>query len=186
MFKKTKALLCSLVVLGGLGLVACQQTDNGDDFEQNSSHFESPVEEMYIIGSAWNSWGVNTIKEANPSCEFKKVSSTEYTYDAVVTADMVKDDAKVEFKFIASNSWSVQYGMEDVDFDACNKAFKDLFPGKKKEDWKKDSSDRSNIEVTAAGTYHVKYNPFNFRQDDAGLGLSYKFTIDFTAAAPAA
>lgn len=188
MFNKTKVLLCSLAVLGGLGLVACnQQPDERDSFEQNSTSFVGY--EMYIVGNGWNNWGVDTIKEANPSCKFTKVNSTEFTFDAVVTADMVtgNDDKgnpkKAEFKFVASNSWSEQYGMEDVDFDACNKAFKDLFPGKTKESWKGASNNRTNVAVDQAGTFHIKYNPLDFRAD--GEGRLFKFVIDFTAATAA-
>ncbi len=184
MFNKTKVLLCSLAVLGGLGLVACnQQPDERDSFEQNTNKFEAN-EEMYIIGSHWHGWdNIKTIKEANPSCRFTRVTSNEYTFDAVVTADMVANGANAEFKFIASNSWNVQYGMEDVDFDECNAAFKALFPDKTKESWNQGSSNRSNVTVNKAGTYHISYDPYNFKTDDAGR--SFKFVIDFTAATAA-
>ena len=93
-------------------------------------------------------------------------------------------DAWCGFKFIASNAWAVQYGMEDVDFENSNEAFRQMAGSK--EDYKKGSSDRNNIVVTAPGTFHIEYNPFNFVsvETDNGAGnYTCKFTIEFTPAA---
>ena len=129
-----------------------------------------------------------TIKEANPSCAFTHVegSKTKLEYTAVVTAEMAA--GYVGFKFIESNKWDVQYGMEDVDLDSCNDAFKKLYEGKTHEDFKEGSKNRTNIlngtNAAFEGSYHIVYNPIDFRSND--VGGSYKFVIDFTPAAKAA
>ncbi len=177
MFSKTKMLLCAVALVG---LVGC--SGSGDEFEQNNSQYVAPEETMYVIGSHWNSWTPDTIAEANPSCKFLRQGETSiYYYDFEVTDTMATESPM--FKFIAGSSWDVQYGMEDVDFDACNDAFKALFPGKTKEDWKEGTGNRSNIELTGdcVGSYHITYNPYDLRSDDEGRG--FKFVINFTAAA---
>jgi hypothetical protein len=180
MFNK-KLLLAALAVLGTTAaLVGCAEPE----FEQNTSSYEVPEETMYIIGSHWNSWNPATIAEANPSCKFTRSAENQsiYEYDLTVTQEMV--NAWCGFKFIASNAWAVQYGMEDVDFENSNEAFRQMAGSK--EDYKKGSSDRNNIVVTAPGTFHIEYNPFNFVsvETDNGAGnYTCKFTIEFTPAA---
>jgi len=176
---------------GLMALCACGSTkkSSDDEFVVNSNKFEFTAE-MYIIGSHWNGWDPKTIKEANPSCAFTHVegSKTKLEYTALVTAEMVASEGGVAFKFIASNSWSVQYGMEDVDLDSCNDAFKKLYEGKTHEDFKEGSSNRTNVlngtNAAFVGSYHIVYNAIDFRSND--VGGSYKFVIDFTPAAQAA
>ncbi len=176
MFSKTKMLLCAVALVG---LVGC--SGSGDEFEQNNSHYVAPEETMYIIGSHWNDWTPDTIKDADPSCKFLRQGETNiYYYDFEVTDEMATEGPM--FKFIAGPSWDIQYGMEDVDLDACNAAFKALFPGKTKEDWSEEKN-RSNINLTGdcVGSYHIVYNPYDLRTDDGGRG--FKFVINFTPAA---
>lgn len=185
--KKSVALAfaASLMALCACGSNQAKKTD--DEFEVNSNHFEFSAE-MYIVGSGWNNWDPKTIKEANPSCAFTHVegSKTKLEYTAVVTAEMAA--GYVGFKFIESNKWDVQYGMEDVDLDSCNDAFKKLYEGKTHEDFKEGSNNRTNIlngtNAAFEGSYHIVYNPIDFRSND--VGGSYKFVIDFTPAAKAA
>ena len=171
MFKMKKILL----VGGALLLLAGCSKPAEPEFEQN----EDPVIEgfsMYIIGSHWNNWDTKTIKEANPSCAFTYDEKTKlYVYDATITEEMLT--GWVGFKFISSNSWDSQYGMEDVDYSICNDTFKTMVGDKAQ--YTKGASDRSNIVATVAGTYHITYNPADFRSDtlDNGNTHSYKFGI---------
>ena len=180
MFNK-KLLLGALAVLGTTAaLIGCSTEP---EFEQNTSSYEVPEETMYIIGSHWNSWTPATIAEAEPSCRFTRSAEDPNIYEIDVTVTQAMIDAWCGFKFIAGNSWSVQFGMEDVDFENSNAAFRAAHGNK--EDYKKGSSDRSNIEVKTPGTYHIEYNPFNFAsvETDNGAGnYTCKFVIEFTPA----
>ncbi|MDY4158646.1 MAG: hypothetical protein SOY02_00095 [Candidatus Onthovivens sp.] len=168
MFKMKKILL----VGGALLLLAgCSEPE----FEQN----EDPIVEgfsMYIVGSHWNNWEPSTIKEANPSCAFTYDEATKlYVYDATVTADMLK--GWVGFKFISGNSWDSQYGMEDIDYSICNDTFTTMVGVKAQ--YKEGAKNRSNIVAKVAGTYHITYNPADFRSDTIkdGVTHTYKFGI---------
>jgi hypothetical protein len=199
-----KKLFIGLFVLLGLfTLAACNQETkvespsiNEGEFDQNEETFIPDIQ-MYAIGSHWNNWDTASIKEANPSCAFVKDENsagldTKYTYTVTVTEEMAA--GWVGFKFIDSNSWSVQYGMEDVDFSRCNEAFLNLI-GDQNEDGKVDNedkvakfskptSDRSNIEVTAVGTYVIEYYPYNFESSKTDVtSYSCKFVVTFTPAA---
>ena len=180
MFNK-KLLLAALAVLGTTAaLVGCAEPE----FEQNTSSYDVPEETMYIVGSHWNSWNPATIASANPSCKFTRSAENQsiYEYDFTVTQEMV--NASCGFKFIGSDSWSVQYGMEDVDFENSNAAFVTMAGSK--ENYKNGATNRSDIKVKTPGTFHIEYNPFNFVtvETDNGAGnYTCKFTIEFTPAA---
>lgn len=171
MFKMKKILL----VGGALLLLAGCSKPAEPEFEQN----EDPIVEgftMYIIGSHWNNWDTKTIKEANPSCAFTYDEETKlYVYDATITEEMLT--GWVGFKFISSNSWDSQYGMEDVDYSICNDTFTTMVGDKTQ--YKEGTGNRSNIVATVAGTYHITYNPADFRSDtlDNGNTHGYKFGI---------
>lgn len=170
MFKMKKILL-----VGGALFLLAGCTPAEPEFEQN----EDPVIEgfsMYIIGSHWNKWKPESIKEADPSCAFTYDEATKlYVYDATITDEMVKGE--IAFKFISSNAWASQYGMEDIDYSICNDTFKTMVGDKAK--YTKGASDRSNIVATVAGTYHITYNPADFRSDTIkdGVTHTYKFGI---------
>ena len=59
----------------------------------------------------------------------------------------------------------------------CNDTFKTMVGDKAK--YTQAASDRSNIVATVAGTYHITYNPADFRSDtlDNGNTHGYKFGI---------
>lgn len=192
MFNK-KALLAAVLLLGTAGgLVAC----GDNEFEQNTGEYVAPEETMYIVGSHWNNWWGDNDKDGKLDQpvqeEFKFTRSAKnsniYEIDLVVTAEMAA--GWVGFKFTAQPGWAVQYGMEDVDYDGCNKAFLDIIAKPNKNDLTGPSSNRSNVEfksgANVAGTYHIEYSPFNFASTavDNGAGTyGEKFTIQFTPAA---
>ena len=188
MFNKKNLLAALLLLSTAGGLVACgeQPTEEptvDNEFEQNTD--ESMFEEasMYVIGSHWNNWDPGTIKEAE-GCTFTKSATIPncLEIDVVVTAEMLT--GWVGFKFIAGPSWSIQYGMEDIDWTKSNDAFKALFPDGK-EVFKEGTSNRNNVVATAAGTYHIEYYPLNFESTtlDNGNTHSNKFVVTFTPAA---
>lgn len=189
MLKKGLALFGAVLMLASVS--AC---DSGTKWEQNSNSFEKPENAMYIIGSSWNSWAPDTIKEANPSCKFSDVADSE---TKVFTVEITEELNKAwwGFKFISSNAWADQYGAEDVDFEKCNDAFKALF---KNEDgtlmtyadyqvkFAEGKSNRSNISLSGVegcvGTYKITYDPYNFETiTGAKTEYSHKFVIDFAA-----
>ncbi len=182
MFSKTKLLLCTFALFG---LVACGNNAGGDDeFEQNTGSFQAPVPTMYIVGSHWANWDP-AAAAADPELAFtmKAGSSSVMEYDVTLTSEMLA--GYVGFKFVAGGSWDVQYGMEDIDFDSCNEAFRNLFPGREKNSWKEGTNNRSNVQgyddnSLAAGVYHIEYDSLNVKTDMDSLG--YKFVINFTAA----
>ena len=205
-----KKLFIGLFVLLGLfSLAACQlpieipglndgedDAPAADEFDQNENEFV-PENNMWIIGSHFNSWDPATIDQANPSCKFVKDEAssgldTKYVYTVVVTQDMI--DSWCGFKFIAQNDWSpAQFGMEDVDFEKSNEAFLNMI-GDVNEDGKVDAQDkyffhegtsnRNNVVITAPGTYVIEYYPYNFASEEVGgVPYSCKFAIQFTPAA---
>jgi len=174
MFKRTKSLFCGIAAILLLAGCGGQPSTGDDDFDQNNKP-QGQGFEMYVIGSNWNSWNPDTIKEA-AGCAFKKDASTGvYTIDLTITDEMA---GKAEFKFIATNSWNDQYGMEDVNWEASNDAFKNQYPGKTKHDWHEGTSNRSNIKVVTSGSWHIEYNPANFTGEEfEGVPYANKFTI---------
>lgn len=188
MFNK-KVLLAAVLLLGTAGgLVACGE-EAGNEFEQNTDESQFEEAAMYVIGSHWNGWSESTIKEAE-GCKFTKSATIPncLEIDIVVTEAMMEEADYIGFKFIASNSWTAQYGMEDIDYTKSNDAFKNLYKNedgtvKDKTSWSEGSSNRSNIEVKAAGTYHVEYYPLNFDNITLPNGNSHsnKFVITYTA-----
>ncbi len=199
MFKKKSLFAFGMATLALCGvLTACNdKEENPDDFFETSEVTPDGFE-MYIVGSNWNNWDTATIKEADPSCTFTKASSTEYTFNAVVTEEM--NAGWWGFKFIADNSWTSQYGMEDIDYENCNDAFKAIVTAANPDvvdyasyqaKFKEGSSNRSNVSFPgtegAVGTYTVKYNPINFDTVDANsITYTKKFVVDFTPASKAA
>lgn len=159
---KKKILLLGITALACLSLASCG--DDDQSFDQTSATGSGIS--MYIIGSHWNNWTTDTIKEASdPSCTFTKNSSGYFEYTATVTTEMAS--GLWGFKFIASNSWSDQYGIEDVDFANCNQAFKDVV-GADTETFTGSTTNRGNITKsssyagTGVGTYKIVYDPTNF------------------------
>lgn len=180
MFNK-KLLLSALLLVSLAGVAGCANTttpDTGDDFEQNTdtSLFEPAT--MYVVGSNWNSWTPATIETAE-GCAFEKSADTPNCLEIDITIE-----TSGQFKFIAGPSWSTQYGMEDVDFEKSNQAFKDAI-GKDKSEFKEGTGNRSNIEISVPGSLHIEYYPLNFDtvQLDNGNTHSFKFVIEFTPAA---
>lgn len=183
MFKKTKTLFCGLAALLLLAGCGGQGTtnDNDDDFNQNKDPHGQGFT-MYVVGSDWNNWDPPTITEAE-GCAFKKDEATGlYTIDLVITEEMAAVDRFCAFKFISSNSWSSQYGMEDLNWEKCDDTFKNQYkeknPDLKKTYWHEGTSNRSNIEAYVAGTWHIEYNPANFTSEEVdGVPYTNKFTI---------
>lgn len=180
MFKKAKLLLlgaAALVSLVGCGESQKEVCSPDDEFCQN----ENPTVqgfEMYVIGSHWNSWDPATIKSAE-GCAFAKQSDGTYIWSATITQEMV--DAWCGFKFIADNSWGSQYGMEDVNYNKSNDAFKEMVG--EKSNYVKGTSDRSNIEIKKAGTVEVVFDPANFESEQTtATTYTNKFAVTFTVA----
>ena len=202
-----KKLFIGLFVLLGLfALAACNQDSepaapsiNDGEFDQNEETYIPDIK-MYVIGGYWNSWNPETIADANPSCTFVKDENsagldTKYTYSVVITDAMVAENENgVEFKFLGTNSWSVQFGMEDVDFDKCNAAFLALFEDQNG-DGKVDNADKAEIytgpttnrtgyRAKVAGTYVIEYYPYNFESNQTDVTTyTCKLVVNFTPAA---
>ena len=189
-----KKLFIGLFVLLGLFTLAACGTEEKpapglEDFEQNTEEFVPNIN-MYIIGSHFNSWGADTIHEADPSCTFVVDENSEglnkkYTYKAVVTQEMLDgNEGKVECKFIGQNSWTgAQFGVEDIDFEKSNDAFKTMF-GKEKTEFNGGTTNRSNIVITQPGEYLFEYYPYNFTSVEIeGCPYTCKFVVTFTPAA---
>lgn len=193
--KKALLLVASAFMLMGCTTPAetpsTPAADDGMDYEVNEDVETVPFD-MYIIGSHWNSWSESTIYDADPSCKFEKDAETgKLVYTAVVTEDMA--GSWVGFKFIATNTWTEQYGAEDIDIENCNQAYKDLIGYTDRAAYeavnKEGTSNRTNvinttIDETYVGTYKITYDPINFKSttNEADTPYSYKFTIEFTAA----
>ena len=190
MFNK-KYLLATLVLASVSGLVACGEPTASeepstpvvdDEFEQNTDTSLFEAASMYVIGSHWNNWDTATIETAE-GCAFTASATIPncLEIDVVVTAEMLT--GWVGFKFIAGPSWSIQYGMEDVDFTKSNAAFTSQFPDGKGV-FTEGTSNRNNVCPTQAGTYHIEYYPLNFESTtiDNGNTHSNKFVVTFTAA----
>lgn len=185
--KKALLLLGCAFLLVGCGTPSTP-ADDGMDYEQNSNP-QITESEMYIIGSHWNSWTPETIKEADPSCKFTKTDAGLYEYTATIDSTLVGQ--WVGFKFIGTNSWSEQYGQEDIDIESCNDAYKTLIGYTDRAAYeatvKEGVTNRTNvinttIDASYVGTYKITYNPFNFKST-GDLPYGYKFVIDFTPAA---
>lgn len=196
-----KLFLFALSALALVGLASCgneKPTNDPSDFDQNQEEIKPDIH-MFIVGSHWNSWtpDYDKISKANPSCEFvlDETSSglnTKYVFTATVTQEMI--DAWCGFKFVGTEGWSTQYGMEDVDFSKSNKAFLEQVVGDKNEDGKCDENDkytfkegtsnRNNIVAAAPGTYVIEYYPYNFASETKDdVPYSFKFAVQFTPAA---
>ena len=162
---------------------------NGQTWEQflrqqmnllrDEDEIEPPIQQgaqLYIIGSHWNNWDPGTIYQ-NKECTFKNVGEY-YTLTVEITKEMI--ESWVGFKFICDNSWAYQLGMEDVNWEACNQAFKDLFPEGKKA-YTESVSNRSNIVPTSPGVMVIKYYPFDFTTEYLGNGSTHttKLVIEF-------
>lgn len=183
MFKKR-----ALVVLLAAGLLAgCNQPKtDGMDYEQATDVPTSPYE-MYVVGSHFNSWTPDTIK-ATDNFKFQPVTGTsKLSYEITITQAM--HDEWFGFKFIESNSWSVQYGMEDVDIENCNQAFKTLIGFTTveayRETYKEGKGNRSNVapassSLTVGAKLNITYDPFDYRADG---DYTYHFVIDYNVVA---
>ena len=200
MFNK-KVLLAALVMASvSGGLMSCNEVtptptptpvepsvDN--EFEQNTDTSQFEAATMYVIGSHWNSWDTATIETAE-GCAFTASATIPncLEIDVVITPEMLVNAEGgynfTGFKFIAGPSWNIQYGMEDIDWAKSNDAFKALFANGK-DAFKEGTSNRSNVEPKAAGTYHIEYYPLNFESTtlDNGNTHSNKFVVTYTPAA---
>ncbi len=182
MFKKR-----ALVVLLAAGLLAgCNQPrTDGMDYEQATDVPTTPYE-MYVIGSHFNSWDPGTIKDTN-NFKFQTVTGTsKLAYEITITQAM--HDEWFGFKFIESNAWTVQYGMEDVDIENCNSAFKTLIGFTTveayRETYHEGKSNRSNVapassSLTVGAKLKITYDPFNYKADG---DYSYHFVLDYIVA----
>ncbi len=200
--KITKLLLlplCAAAVLGAA--VGCGGTSSSEpEFDVNSNPTVEGFD-MWVVGSAWASWEP---KNVNDSLKFSKSNgSAALTYTVTITN--AADEAYWGFKFIGQKSWSPsQYGMEDIDYENCNEAFKTLVKDyynvknytEYKAKWHEGTSNRSNVQFgenkdasgafthLGAGTYKITYNPANFDSvDENDTTYSHKFVVEFTKAA---
>ncbi len=198
--KITKLLLlplCAAAVLGAA--VGCGGTTSSseDEFDVNSSPTRENFD-MWIVGSDWASW---TPAEVGEEQQFERQSDGSYKYTVTITTE--KDESWWGFKFIASNTWTTQFGMEDIDYEKCNDEFKALVKTTNgintyeeyKAKWKEGTGNRSNVSFcqhqaadetydhAGAGTYEIIYNPANFESEEANsTTYSHKFVINFTQA----
>lgn len=152
--KITKLLLlplCAAAVLGAA--VGCggtsSSTSSGDEFEVNSNPGTEGFN-MWIVGSSWSNWAPDKVTD---DLKFTSVTGTaKLTYTVNISA--ADDAAWWGFKFVGQQAWSPsQFGMEDIDYEKCNDAFKTLVKDAEgvnnyteyKAKWKKGTGDRSNI-----------------------------------------
>lgn len=191
MFKMKKLLTLGLAMVAVCGAVACAPKD--DMYSQNS--VVSQGFDMYIVGSNWNNWKPETIKD-DPTVKFTAVGDGTYKYTVNITTEL--DASSWGFKFIASNSWDSQFGMEDIDYEKCNNAFKTLLTTavdvkdytEYKAKYRSGTSNRSNISFcqleggVGVGTYEIVYNPANFEAiEENDTTYLHKFVVNFTKAA---
>lgn len=196
--------LCAAAVLGAA--VGCGETtsssSSGDEFDVNSN----PVREnfdMWIVGSNWANW---TPADVGDKEQFTRLDNGTYKYTVTIT-----DDTQWwGFKFISGKAWTTQFGLEDVDYDKCNDAFKALVKTatvseddadgittyeEYKAKYKEGTSNRSNVSFcqtkdasdaythAGEGTYEIIYNPANFESiEENSTTYSHKFVINFTQA----
>lgn len=121
--KITKLLLlplCAAAVLGAA--VGCGGTSSSseDEFDVNSNPVRDNFD-MWIVGSDWANW---TPEDVGKEQQFERQSDGTYKYTVTITTE--KDESWWGFKFIAGNTWTSQFGMEDIDYEKCNDAFKEL------------------------------------------------------------
>ena len=192
----------TLLVLGAaFVLVGCNQpqqkaADEGMDYDQKTNPDVTPFE-MYLVGSVTDWDPAKVAGELKEQTQFHKIEGSaklEYTLT-------VPDASWVGFKFIAAGSWSEQYGVEDIDIEHCNDAFKEVIgfgEGKTYADldafrlhYKAPTSNRSNVggddfHLAAGSTVKITYDPLDFRSDSANdTTYTYKFVLDYTAPAVA-
>lgn len=193
MFKTKKIALVglSMAALIGGSLVGCGSETVEPEFEQNTS-VQTEGFKLAVVGSQWKNWNP---KEAFESADlnFTKQSSGLFTYTVTITSEIAS--GWWGFKFVGQADWNpAQYGLEDIDFDSCNAAFKKLVTDKNSDvtdatsyyaKFKGGSSNRTNISSDAldskAGAFDITYNPANFWSDEDGH--SHKIVVNFTAAA---
>lgn len=203
--KITKLLLlplCAAAVLGAA--VGCGGTSSEDEFDVNSNPVRDNFD-MWIVGSDWANWEP---KDVGKEQQFERQSDGTYKYTVTITTE--RDESWWGFKFIAGNTWTSQFGMEDIDYEKCNDAFKQLVKTttiteddtdgvttyeEYKAKWKEGTGNRSNVSFcqhkaadetydhAGAGTYDIIYNPSNFESVEANsTTYSHKFVINFTKA----
>lgn len=188
MFKK-RMVIIGLAALASLGMAGCNKGDELD-FERVSVEPESF--DMWVVGSAWANW-----TPANVSDTEKFTRNADGLMEYTVTVD---HSGWWGFKFISTKAWSAQYGMEDVDYEKCNQAFKDELTALDatvvdytsfKAKYKEGTGNRSNVslydekkENVGNGTYKITYDPTNFETiDENDTTYSHKFVIEYTKAA---
>lgn len=196
--KITKLLLlplCAAAVLGAA--VGCggtsSSTSSEDEFDVNSNPGTEGFN-MWIVGSAWGNWAPDKVTD---DLQFKNVTgSAKLTYTVTISA--ADDENWWGFKFVGQKSWNPsQFGMEDIDYEKCNDAFKTLVKDAEgvnnyteyKAKWKEGTSNRSNVSFSqkenhiGAGTYKFTYDPLNFDSESANeTTYSHKIVVEFTKA----
>lgn len=187
--------LRTLAVLGAaLMLVGCNQpannkaADDGMDYDQETDPVVKPFE-MYIVGSHWTWTPAEVVADKKELCQFSKVEGTaKLKYEFDVTKAMV--DEWFGFKFVAAGSWAEQYGLEDLDIESCNAAFKELVGYTDLDTFraahKEGKGNRSNVTPSGhaeGGHFVITYDPLDFRTatTEAGGEYTYHFVIDYTA-----
>lgn len=132
--------------------------DDGMDFDENDE-FEPEFLTYSIVGSKW---GENPDKPGefwNPSAsaqEPENVFEKQDSYIYTLTVDVKVGDI---FKVIKDGSWSVQYGMEDLNWDKCTEG---LIP---EGDYNNGTNDRTNLQVTRDATIKIDVHPFYVVED---------------------
>ncbi len=196
--KITKLLLlplCAAAVLGAA--VGCggtsSSTSSEDEFDVNSNPGTEGFN-MWIVGSAWSNWAPDKVTD---DLKFTNVTGTaKLTYTVTISA--ADDENYWGFKFVGQKSWSPsQFGMEDIDYEKCNDAFKTLVKDAEgvnnyteyKNKWKEGTSNRSNVSFCqkenhiGVGTYKFTYDPLNFESESANdTTYSHKIVVEFTKA----
>lgn len=192
--KITKLLLlplCAAAVLGAA--VGCggtsSSTSSEDEFDVNSNPGTEGFN-MWIVGSAWSNW---TPDEVTDDLKFTNVTGTaKLTYTVTISA--ADDENWWGFKFVGQKSWNPsQFGMEDIDYEKCNDAFKELVKTttiteddtdgvttyeEYKAKWKAPTSNRSNVSFCQNKKTVTKEDDTTeevFTHVGAG---TYKFTYD--------
>lgn len=179
MFKKRSLLvLATAFLLAGCGKPA----DDGMDYGQNENPEVSPFA-MYMVGSHWTWEPSEAAGEKANLCKFTKVTgSAKLVYEFDVTAPMVAE--WFGFKFVAAGSWNEQFGVEDIDMEACNAGFKTLMgyttQDAFRETYNSPPNNRSNIAPSThvlGAHFKITYDPLDFRADD---DYTYHFVVDYT------
>ena len=163
--------------------------ENGELFEETVYLFDKDItlnakwisdSEIYIIGSHWNGWNVDTIKEAAPSLRFEKSAEDPevYVYETYITEEMVA--TWVGFKFVTDNTWNTQFGLEDVDFENSNQAFLDLLEVSNKDELTNPPANRTNVQfkegALVPGKFIIKYYPLNSEDKEMTTNGSEYYT----------